>query len=51
MEKILIQEEDLEKALEILSNAYDNLNKSLIAIFAKENINIPFPTTTFDQKN
>tara|TARA_B100001248_G_scaffold257175_1_gene239272 strand:+ start:496 stop:2619 length:2124 start_codon:yes stop_codon:yes gene_type:complete len=31
--------------------AYDNLNKSLIAKFAEKNINIPFPTTTFDQKN
>ncbi len=32
--KILIQEEDLEKALEILSNAYDNLNyKDIHEIF------------------
>jgi MscS family membrane protein len=30
---------------------YDNLNKSLIAKFAEKNIKIPFPTTTFDQKN
>ena len=57
--KILIQEEDLEKALEILSNAYDNLNYKDIheifdyAEFLKNNekfeVSIPYYTKVIDK--